>query len=103
MLKMFAGDDHPEASFCQCTEGSLLFSGEALHPFEEVVGNFDGGLHYMPSHIATTGCPYQQTFLSGTADEMRTQQRKNWRPACAGRQNQTQGVEVRYADGTAPG
>jgi len=26
---------------------------------------------------------------------------KNWRPAFAGRQNQTQGVEARYAFGTA--
>lgn len=28
---------------------------------------------------------------------------KDWRPAFAGRQNQTQGVEARYVDDTAPG
>jgi len=28
---------------------------------------------------------------------------KDWRPAFAGRQNQTQGVEARYAGSIAPG
>src|ERR1035437_1867069 len=54
----------PQSLLSECTEGGFFLSGEALHPLEKVIRDFNGGLHNMATHTCMAGHPYQEPFLN---------------------------------------
>src|SRR5436309_11151238 len=61
-IEVFSREDQTQSGLRQRAEGSLLLSGEALGPLKKVVGDFNGRLHNMATHIRMDGHPYQAAF-----------------------------------------
>src|SRR5664280_1990976 len=56
---LFLLQHNPQALFGQRAEGRFLLARDALDALKKVVGNFDGRLHNMATHIHTSGHPDQ--------------------------------------------
>src|SRR6266571_3579260 len=52
----------PQSLLGQRAESCFFLPGDPLRAFEQIVGNFDGGLHNMAAHILMEGHPYQAMF-----------------------------------------
>jgi hypothetical protein len=53
-----------KADFGQCAECGFLASRDSLDPREQVIGNLNGCLRSMATHIRTDGPPFQAAIAN---------------------------------------